>query len=120
MPGTVMRTRPRVSRTCSDGVNSDIVLDLVPPGAGSQTPTVARQHFLAVREHSYPWHRLRAGVTFHEASAALASSVAAIADQSRANAMRASSARSTNGWPLTSTMALWIVPPTNAQGLSPG
>ena len=63
---------------------------------------------------------LVAGVSFHEASAALASSVAAIAGQSRANAIRASSARSTNGWPLTSTMALWIVPPTNAQGLSPG
>jgi hypothetical protein len=55
-------------------------------------------------------------VSFHEASEVLACSVADIADQSRANAMRASFARSTKGVPLTSTIALWIVPPTNAHG----
>jgi hypothetical protein len=35
-------------------------------------------------------------------------------------AMRASAARSTNGWPLTSTAARRIVPPVKAQGAWPG
>src|SRR5262249_41301627 len=40
--------------------------------------------------------------------------------QSRAKAILASSARSTNGSPLTSMTALWMVPPTNSHGDSPG
>jgi len=40
--------------------------------------------------------------------------------QSRMKAMRASAARSTNGWPLTSTAARWIVPPVKGQGAWPG
>ena len=39
--------------------------------------------------------------------------------QSRANIARASRARSTNGSPLTSTIALTIVPPVKAHGLPP-
>jgi hypothetical protein len=34
--------------------------------------------------------------------------------------MRASVARSTNGWPLTSTVARRIVPPVNGHGAWPG
>ena len=40
--------------------------------------------------------------------------------QSRANAACASFSRSTQGSPATSTRTLWIVPPVNAQGDSPG
>jgi hypothetical protein len=40
--------------------------------------------------------------------------------QSRMKAMRASAARSTNGSPLTSTAAWWIVPPVKGQGAWPG
>jgi hypothetical protein len=40
--------------------------------------------------------------------------------QSRMKAMRASAARSTNGSPLTSTAARWIVPPVKDHGDSPG
>jgi hypothetical protein len=40
--------------------------------------------------------------------------------QSRMKAMRASAARSTNGCPLTSTAARWIVPPVKGQGAWPG
>ena len=66
---------------------------------------------------------LRLGARDQEASPAFLagrSEIGAVASQSRANAMRASAARSTNGWPLTSTTALSMVPPMNDQGDWPG